>query len=163
MVETDGTVNPRVSPGGKPMQIAAAAPYWAWTDLTYSLVPNGRNLDYVSNNSYFGPTNVYPVGVYKKSYVAGLVATGVANSNYAEPPNEPNLVAWNVTLNAGKPYLDATVKPIADEIIGFHSGYYWLDPAVEPAPTLFNSGWSDDLFPVDKRAALDTRRDGNAP
>ncbi|NND39645.1 MAG: hypothetical protein HKO06_08630 [Pseudomonadales bacterium] len=150
VVETDGTVNPWLSPAGKPMQIAAAAPYWAWTDLTYSLAPNGRNLDYVSNNSYFGPAGVYPFGILKESYVTGLYGTGNANSNYAESPDEPPLTQWYTTLLAGEPYTVATAKPIADEIIAYHSGYYWLDPEVEPAPTLFNSGWSDDLFPVDE-------------
>ena len=68
----DGNVLPWTSPAGKPMQIAAAAPFWAWTDLSYSLLPNGRTLDYVSNNSYYGPNADHPIGVLKSSYVAGL-------------------------------------------------------------------------------------------
>lgn len=153
VVETDGTVNPWTSPAGKPMQIAAAAPYWAWTDLSYSLLPNGRTLDYVSNNSYFGPlgpAHHYPMGVMKTSYVAGLYGTGQAGSHYGNAAlgEEPPLDQWYALINAGEPYTDATHKPIAAEIVNYHSGYYWLDPSVAPAPTLFNSGWSDDLFPV---------------
>src|SRR3989442_11783949 len=37
------------SPGGKPMKLAAAAPKYGWTDLVYSLVPNGvHSLDAAS-------------------------------------------------------------------------------------------------------------------
>ena len=45
VVNPNGTTSPWTSPAGKPMQIAAAAPFWAWTDLAYSLLPNGRTLD----------------------------------------------------------------------------------------------------------------------
>ena len=41
VVDLDGSTSPWTSPAGKPMQIAAAAPYWAWTDLAYALLPNG--------------------------------------------------------------------------------------------------------------------------
>ena len=51
------------------MQIAAAAPFWAWTDLAYSLLPNGRTLDYASNNAYRGPFGTAPYGVSKTTYV----------------------------------------------------------------------------------------------
>src|SRR4051812_38072513 len=37
----DGSITAWRSPGGRPMRIAAAAPYIPWTDLAYSLVPNG--------------------------------------------------------------------------------------------------------------------------
>ncbi|MBT8150732.1 MAG: acetylxylan esterase [Gammaproteobacteria bacterium] len=149
VVEVDGTVNPWLSPAGKPMQIAAAAPHWAWTDLAYSLLPNGRGLDYVNNNSYFGPADDFPMGVLKASYVTSLYGLGQTLSYYAPPGEEPPIDAWYALLVAGEPY-DTSAKPIADEVIAYHSGYYWLDPMVEPAPTLFNSGWSDDLFPVDE-------------
>ena len=48
MMNLDGTLVPWRSPGGKPMRIAAAAPIIPWTDLVYSLLPNGRTLDYTS-------------------------------------------------------------------------------------------------------------------
>jgi len=149
VVETDGSVNPWLSPAGKPMQIAAAAPHWAWTDLAYSLLPNGRGLDYVNNNSYFGPAGDFPIGVLKASYVTSLYGLGQTLSYYAPAGEEPPIDAWYALLLAGESY-ETSAKPIADEVIAYHSGYYWLDPFVEPAPTLFNSGWSDDLFPVDE-------------
>jgi hypothetical protein len=148
VVDPDGIVYPWTSPAGKPMQIAAAAPYWAWTDLAYSLLPNGRTLDYAVNNAYRGPLGSAPYGVSKQSFVAGLYALGLALSVYAPPGSEPDLNTWNALIDAGEPYTEATAGPIADAVVNYRSGYYWLDPAVEPAPTLFNSGWVDDIFPV---------------
>jgi hypothetical protein len=148
VVDPDGTVYPWTSPAGKPMQIAAAAPIWPWTDLAYSLLPNGRTLDYAVNNAYRGPLGGAPYGVSKLSFVAGLYALGVALSVYAPPSNDPDLNTWYALIDAGEPYLDATAGPIASAVIDYRSGYYRLDAAVEPAPTLFNSGWVDDIFPV---------------
>ena len=44
-----------VDPDGKPMEIAAATPNIPWTDLAYSLQPNGSTLDYVAESPYLGP------------------------------------------------------------------------------------------------------------
>ena len=148
VVDPDGIAYPWTSPAGKPMQIAAAAPYWAWTDLAYALLPNGRTLDYAVNNAYRGPLGGAPFGVSKTSFTAGLYALGLALSVYAPPGNDPDINTWNALIDAGEPYLEELAGPIADAVINYRSGYYWLDPAVEPAPTLFNSGWSDDIFPV---------------
>ena len=78
----DGTLVPWVSDGGKPMQIAAAQPDIPWTDLAYSLQPNGHTLDYVADAPYLQRGRI---GVMKQSFVAGLYATGQATSNYAPP------------------------------------------------------------------------------
>ena len=45
-MNTDGSLAPWTSPAGTPLHIAAAAPVIPWSDLTYSLMPNGRTLDY---------------------------------------------------------------------------------------------------------------------
>jgi predicted acyl esterase len=151
VMDPDGTIHPWTSPAGKPMQIAAAAPFWAWTDLAYSLLPNGRTLDYASNNAYRGPFGTAPFGVSKTTYVAGLYALGHASSVYAPPGQDPDLNTWNTELDAGEPYQEAIAGPIADAVTTYRSGYYLLDlegGAVAPAPTLFNSGWADDIFPV---------------
>ena len=106
------------------MQIAAAAPFWAWTDLAYALLSNGRTLDYAVNNAYRGPLGTAPFGVNKLSFVAGLYALGQTGSVYAPPGQDPDLNAWNLLINAGEPYLPATIGPIADAVINFRSGYY---------------------------------------
>src|SRR3954453_9357840 len=69
----DGTLIPWVSPGGKAMRIAAAQPDIPWTDLAYSLQPNGHTLDYVSDAPYLARGRI---GVMKQSFVSGLYATG---------------------------------------------------------------------------------------
>ena len=52
------------------MQIAAAAPFWAWTDLAYALLLNVPTLDYASNNTYRGPSGSAAFGVSKVSYIS---------------------------------------------------------------------------------------------
>ena len=66
----DGTLIPWVSDGGKPMRIAAAQPDIPWTDLAYSLQPNGHTLDYVVDSPYMQRGRI---GVMKQSFVAGPV------------------------------------------------------------------------------------------
>src|SRR5690349_4466380 len=48
----DGSLIPWTSPLGKPMRIAATVPEFTWSDIAYSLTPNGSNLDYLANSTY---------------------------------------------------------------------------------------------------------------
>jgi predicted acyl esterase len=149
----DGTLVPWTSPKkGKQMEIAAAVPQWPWTDLSYSLMPNGRTLDYVVDSPYRGPDGTAPIGVEKASYVAGLFALGEALSNYAPPGTDPeaDLVTWYALINAGEPYdPNPETTHVVDEISSHHSSYY-IDHSQAPAPLLIQSGWNDDLFPPDE-------------
>ncbi len=148
----DGSLVAWKSPADTQMALAAAVPQWPWSDLAYSLMPNGRTLDYVVDSPYLGPDGNAPIGVLKSSYVAGLYDLGLAMSNYAPPGTDPDadLTTWYGLVNAGEPY-DAL--PLADEIIEeittHHSSYY-IDHSQPPAPLLIQSGWNDDLFPVDE-------------
>ena len=83
----DGTLVPWVSDGGKQMRIAAAQPDIPWTDLAYSLQPNGHTLDYVVDSPYLKRGRI---GVMKQSFVAGLYGLGQALSNYAPPGTDPD-------------------------------------------------------------------------
>ena len=91
--DNDGTLIPWVSQGGKAMQIAGTQPDIPWTDLAYSLTPNGHTLDYVADAPYLARGRI---GVMKQSFVAGLYATGLATSNYAPPGTDPDadLTTW---------------------------------------------------------------------
>ena len=74
------------------MHLAAAAPVIPWSDLAYSLMPNGRTLDYQVTS----PTaDLSPIGVEKQSFVSGLFALGAAGGYYT-PPTDPqaDLPAW---------------------------------------------------------------------
>jgi fermentation-respiration switch protein FrsA (DUF1100 family) len=148
----DGSLVPWKSPAGTPMAIAAAVPQWPWSDLAYSLMPNGRTLDYVADAPYLGPDGTAPIGIEKASYVSGLYATGQLLSNYAPPGTDPgaDLVSWFTLINAGEPYDSNPATPaIIAEITAHHSSYY-IDHSQPPAPLLIQSGWNDDLFPADE-------------
>lgn len=144
-----GELVPWTSPDGKEMEIAAAVPQWAWTDLAYALAPNGRNLDYVTNSSYRGPTGKNPIGVMKSSYTEALYIGGELLSNY----NGSSIPAWRERLRAGDPYSDAFSKAMIEQLTAFHSAFY-IDRSEAPAPLLLQSGWNDDLFPTDEALRL---------
>src|SRR5215218_4667486 len=148
----DGSLVAWKSPAGTPMELAAAVPQWPWSDLAYSLMPNGTTLDYRADNPYRGPGGDAPIGVEKASYVTGLYATGLATSNYAPPGTDPgaDLTGWYGLINAGEPYdSNPLANSIVAEITSHHSAYY-IDHSQPPAPLLIQSGWNDDLFPVDE-------------
>jgi len=59
------------------MRIAAAAPDVPWSDLAYSLTPNGGTLDYVADSTYTGRT-----GIEKLSFQTGLYLSGSTAGRY---------------------------------------------------------------------------------
>jgi fermentation-respiration switch protein FrsA (DUF1100 family) len=153
VMNPDGTYAPWRSPKGTPLQLAAAAPYIPWSDLVYSLMPNGRHLDYTVSP----PTESRkPYGVSKQSFVSGLFALGSATGYYAPPGADPDadLNRWFARINAGEPYEgDPQIADIADEIYTHHSSIS-IDRGVVPAPIFIANGWADDIFPVDEALRL---------
>jgi dienelactone hydrolase len=155
VMNADGTLSSWTSPDGVPLHIAAAAPVIPWSDLDYSLLPNGHGLDY----QVAGPTtDIAPLGVEKQSFVSGLYAEGNENGYYAPPGTNSgaDLTTWFADLNAGEPYDGNTSdEALAAQIAQYHSPYYLLDGAYgtareAPAPLLIANGFTDDLFPVDE-------------
>ena len=144
----NGTLVPWTSPvDGDPMKIAAATPNIPWTDLVYSLAPNGGTLDYVSDAPYKGR-----FGVMKQSLVEGLYVTGSVTGLYAAPGTDPDadLNNWITRLRQGEPYDgDPLVADVVNELTTHHSSYY-IDDSQPPAPMLISSGFTDDLFPADE-------------
>jgi hypothetical protein len=148
----NGELVPWVSPGGKPMKIAATAPEWPWTDLAQSLEPNGSNLDYVAEAPYSGMLGNHEFGIEKRAWNEDLYLDGVLlGAYYATAPAEPeaNLTEWYNFNATGGPY---NGKPLAlqqEDQLPVHGAYY--TPLTEaPAPSLMQNGWNDDLFPVDQ-------------
>jgi len=134
------------SPDGKRMRIAAAAPNIPWTDLAYSLAPNGSTLDYLADSPYRGRP-----GVEKMSFVTGLYLSGLLSPGfYAAKGSDPSadVTGWKDAIEAGEPY-GAAVDASLREMTTNHSSYY-IDHSVEPAPMLMSSGFTDDLFPADE-------------
>jgi dienelactone hydrolase len=155
VMAADGSLAPWRSPGGTPLHLAAAAPVIPWSDLAYSLMPNGHTLDDVVTS----PTaDLSPIGVSKQSFVGGLYLAGQLTGYYSPPGTNPqaDLTTWNTTINAGEPYdANPAAQAIAQQIARYHSAYYLLDGAFgtareAPAPLLIANGFTDDLFPVDE-------------
>jgi predicted acyl esterase len=131
------------SPKGRKLAIAAAFPRWGASDLTYSLQPNGRFLDF---RNYFVGQSIEPGGVQKQSYVFGLFFTGDQNGFYA-PANAPfnaNIRQWKAVTDAGEPETPAMLR-VGRELTGYHS---IAGASGVPAPMLVQNGWTDDLFPA---------------
>jgi len=145
VVNEDYSLAPWTSPEGTPLHMAATAPVIPWTDLSYSLAPNGSTLDYVADAPYTGPA-----GVQKQSFVTGLYGAGSSNGRYAAEGADPtaDVTGWRNLLNAGEPYGSA-VQDVMTEMTTHHSSYY-IDHSQAPAPMLMSSGFTDDLFPVDE-------------
>jgi len=153
IMNADGTLSPWRTPNGRALHLAAAAPVIPWSDLAYSLMPNGRTLDY----QITGPTaDLSPIGVEKQSFVSGLFALGATEGDYSATDQQADLPAWFALLNAGEPYdTNPEAQAIITQIARFHSAYYLLDgaygtAALSPAPLLIANGFTDDLFPVDE-------------
>jgi predicted acyl esterase len=143
----DGSFVPWKSPGGLDMTVAAAAPLIPWSDLAYALTPNGRTLDYRTDNPY-GLRG----GVQKQSWNALLYGVGLATGFYVPPGLDPeaDLTAWNDRLTAGEPYdSDPAARTILVEVASRHSAY-GIDDSIAPAPLFIYNAWTDDLFPVDE-------------
>jgi hypothetical protein len=158
-VMPDYSLVPWTSPMGKPMRIAAAAPNVPWTDLAYSLQPNGSTLDYLADADYTGP-----IGVEKQSFVGGLYVAGLAAPGfYAAPGTDPtaDITAWRALVDAGEPY-GAAAEAVVEELTAHHSSYY-IDHSIPPAPLLMSSGFTDDLFPVDETIRYYNRTRGQYP
>jgi hypothetical protein len=141
----DYSLVPWTSPSGKPMRMAATAPYMAWSDLAYSMVPNGSTLDYVADAPYRGRP-----GVMKQSYFNTLYGAGLNTGFYAPIGTDPtaDVTGWRMRILAGEPY-GAETLAILDEMSRHHSSY-GIDHSVPPAPMLMESGFTDDLFPANE-------------
>src|SRR5256885_17140475 len=81
------------SPAGTAVRIRTIVPIVPWTDLLYSLLPNGR-----PRNSIDG------LGGAKLSYINGLFASGIRRSDSRTYPNYPDyLYAWQNWINTMEP------------------------------------------------------------
>lgn len=156
----DGSLVPWTSPVDHlPMRIAGATPNVPWSDLAYSLSPNGGKLDYVADAGYTGRA-----GVEKQSFQTGLYLSGQSSGTYCgQAPYPPctdfqsNVTEWRNRIDQGEPYDgDAEITNILNEIKAHHSAYY-LDHSTPPAPLLISNGFTDDLFPADEAIAYYNR------
>ncbi len=128
---------------GNMVRIRAVVPIAPWSDLLYSLLPNGR-----PNNSLDG------IGGLKLSYVNGLYASGIRRSPARPYPNYPDyFIAWHAYMNVTEPSsLDPTWREIADGLTGGRSIWwqqqFWASAAQNRIPVFQVQGFTDDLFPL---------------
>jgi predicted acyl esterase len=152
----NGKLAPWHSPAGEKMEIAAAYPRWPWSDLIAALIPNGRFLD---TEVATPEQSLNPFGVPISSYLNGLYLSGVINGYYcgtaaaSAPCTDPeaNVTQDKAFIDAGQP-LSAAASAALDGIYR-HNGAYalrYVKGASTPAPLLIQSGWTDELFPVEQ-------------
>jgi ABC-2 type transport system ATP-binding protein len=131
------------TPQKNTVHIRAVMPIAPWTDLLYSLLPNGR-----PNNSIDG------LGALKTSFVNGLYASGIRKNPDRPYPNYPDyFVAWHAYLNASEPNsFDPVWQQIVDGVAGGRSIWwqqsFWTNVAQNRIPVFQVQGFTDDLFPL---------------
>src|SRR5688572_6103215 len=140
------------SPHGRAVRIRTVVPIVPWTDLLYSLLPNGRP-----------EFSLQPLGSAKLSYINGLFASGVRLSPERPYPNYPDyLVAWQTWINTVEPNdTDPLYRQIRDGLAGYRSIWwqdaFWGDAVRHRVPVFQLQGFTDDLFPLpEAKRMLDT-------
>ena len=138
------------SPGGKAVRIRTVVPIAAWSDLLYSLIPNGRERE-----------SVDAPGGAKLTYINGLYASGFRQENSARPySNYPEyFMAWHAWINAQEPNaVDPFYRSIVDGLAGYRSIWwqqtFWNDVVPTRLPIFVVQGFTDDLFPMSEAARM---------
>ena len=159
-----GDLAPWQSPGGKDMEIAVSAPIVPPTDFAYSLVPNGRTLDYVTDAPYLGPDGKAPYGVMKAAIINALFGAGDSFSGENGTSFDPlfDIVGWRTLMSAGEPYNTPAGETMVSEMTTHHSSYY-IDDSIPPAPLVIAEGLTDDLFPIDEAIRFYNRTKARHP
>src|SRR6266550_1651682 len=129
--------------GTKTVHIVAVAPIAPWTDLFYSLLPNGR-----PNASIEG------FGGLKLSFVNGLYASGIREDPSRPYPNYPDyFTVWHGWINTTEPSaIDPLWLQIRDGVAGYRSIFwqqaFWNSAVHNRVPVFQVQGFTDDLFPL---------------
>ena len=155
------------------LKLQVAVPKYPWTDLSYSLAPNGHGGGPGGTDLYESaqgqPTTGLgnPIGVVKESFAAALFAKGNASGAFeagttSTPSTEGpiNILAWfNRLATIGDPYelpsgqdADPVVAQARRGLTLFRGSYYqlaaWQAQVHRREVSIFSiSGWTDDLFP----------------
>jgi predicted acyl esterase len=127
------------SPKGKVVRLAAAVPQFTWTDLLFSLMPNGLDAQ---------PT---PLGVPKVTLLNGFIAL-IGTKMTAD------IARWLGRMNQGEPYDgDPVVEEAKKALTEDRSPYYQEGffkalargrKRQRSIPILAAQGWTDPIFPA---------------
>ena len=137
------------SPAGAAVRIRTVVPIVPWTDLLYSLMPNGRPRDAIDG-----------LGGAKLSYINGLFASGIRRRADRPYFNYPlYLPAWAGWINAVEPNaVDPVYRQIVNGLAGGRSIWwqqsFWSGVAANRIPVFEVQGFTDDLFPLPEAARM---------
>jgi ABC-2 type transport system ATP-binding protein len=132
------------TPRGNTVVIRTIVPIAAWSDLLYSLLPNGREADRA----------IDVMGGLKLSYVNGLYGSGIRKNTDRPYPNYPEyFMGWQAYLNLQEPSrADPIMASIADGLAGYRSPWFsqefWDAIRASHIPVFMAQGFTDDLFPM---------------
>ncbi|MEA2353662.1 MAG: type transport system ATP-binding protein [Thermoleophilaceae bacterium] len=134
------------SPKGRLLKLAAVVPTYTWTDLLYSLVPNGRHL----STGHLREAARNPTGIAKQTLLDGFLAT-------AGPRLPKQTYSWLTRVNAGEPYdepddqqIDEAKRALTNDRSAYYQGGYFdalRRHRVRRVPVLAGQGWTDPIFP----------------
>jgi hypothetical protein len=133
-----------ITPRGRRVRLAAVVPSFTWSDLLYTLAPNGRQ----QSGSVVDPATAnQPFGVGKQTLVDGFVAQGGNKLT-------PQIYRWLARFNAGEPYEgDPVVAEARQGLMQERSAYYqdgFFDALrrgrQRRIPVLAAQGWTDPIF-----------------
>ena len=154
------------NPGLPELQLQVAVPKYPWTDLGYSLAPNGHKGPFdgtIYSSSTGSPTSDTgdgnPLGVIKYSYATGFLAEGIAGGFFETTPE--NIPGWyGDAVVAGDPYDAGSVgtdRPVyihdlrqglTDVRGSYYQDEFWAQELTNREVAIYSvSGWTDDLFP----------------
>jgi hypothetical protein len=127
------------------LKLQVAVPKYPWTDLAYSLAPNGHP---GQGGFHDSAQQGNPIGTLKLSYVNVFYAFGTTDGLFA-----PYIPVWRARVaDAGDPYdvngvEDPVVADLRHGLTELRSSYYqdW-SPTGRKVAVFSIQGWTDDLF-----------------
>lgn len=141
------------SPGGKQLRLAATTPRYGWTDLAYSLVPNGRHLE-GHTQPVDGSGTTSPIGFPKRTVVSGLYATGQQGATFPQSVTDAFLCLQNPVPFASNPQCTTVFSDVLPSFVADRSAYYQNDffgklgsRTIAPVPVFSAGTLTDPLFP----------------
>jgi hypothetical protein len=142
------------SPGGKDMRLAAVAPRYGWTDIVYSLIPNGHHSQQPADLPAFdGSDTSTPFGIPKQSINSILYGTGQFGATFPSTIDESFLCLFAPEPFETAPQCQNPIETILPEFIRDRSAYYqnhWFariasDPSYR-VPVFNAATFTDPLF-----------------
>jgi acetyl esterase/lipase len=142
------------SPAGTPIRLAAAAPRYGWSDLVYSLVPNGAHLERGALPAPDGSGSSQPIGFPKRSIVTALYATGQTGATFPRFIDTAFLCLQAPLPIESNPQCAGVRDQVLPSFLADRSAYYqnaFFDRlaagALAPVPVFSAGTTTDPLFP----------------